>query len=260
MKASAKRLGKPERHRRIVAELGANSGMRISELASELRVSKETIRRDLDDLTAKGLLNRTYGGAIVRSMGVEPSFEERKRELQASRDAIARTASTLVSSGEVVMLGPGATTFHFARRAAVEHQRLMVITPSVSAATVLANNPGIRVVLAPGDYDPGEARVWGPETIAFFEKFRGDTFIFSASGLSPEGAYEISSSLVWIERTILSRVRRRILLVDRSKFDRPTLELVCPLAMIDVIVTDAKPPAALLEAIKAANIKLHVAS
>jgi DeoR family transcriptional regulator, glycerol-3-phosphate regulon repressor len=248
-----------DRQKRIVAELGANASVRISDLAAEFNVSRETMRRDLDSLAARGLISRTYGGAVARMVGSEPSFEERKGEYQRQREAIARIAVTLLNPGEVVMLGPGTTTYQLARRLAVEGTKLMVITPSISAGTILASNPSNRVLLTPGDYDYGESRVCGPETVAFIEKFRADTLIFSATGIRPDGIYEIHSGLVWVERAMLNRVTRRVLLIDQSKFNKVTLEYVCPLSAIDVMVVDAKPTGELMEAIKDNNITLHVA-
>ena len=69
------RLTKDERHQKILAELSADSARRLTDLAQDLGVSRETIRRDLDELDSNGIISRTYGGAIVRPRGFESNLK-----------------------------------------------------------------------------------------------------------------------------------------------------------------------------------------
>ncbi len=71
------KLSKKDRQDRILAELRISTTIRISDLASELGVSYETIRRDLEEMGTNGLINRTYGGAVARPFGFEPAWNER---------------------------------------------------------------------------------------------------------------------------------------------------------------------------------------
>jgi len=68
---------KDARQRAILAELNANAAMRTSQLAEKLGVSAQTIRRDIEELTERGMINRTYGGATGRHVGLQPVFDER---------------------------------------------------------------------------------------------------------------------------------------------------------------------------------------
>lgn len=248
-----------ERQRRIVTELTANSSIRISELARQLNVSKQTIRRDLDELSTSGAINRTYGGATARPMGFEPPMDERGQMLRAEKNAVSERACGLFEDNEVIMMGTGVTMTHLARRLAGRPTRLQVFTNSVTVGKVLSGNPGIRVVLAPGDFDAAEGCVCGAETLEFLEKFRADTMVFSASGIYEGGACEVHSGIAWVERVMARCTRRRILLIDHSKFDQPQLELIVPFSQIDAIVVDRPPEGELLEAIRAANTELIIA-
>ena len=75
---STSRSNKSDRQARIVAELRATPSLRVNELAGLLNVSTETVRRDLADLDERGLINRTYGGAM-RPISFEPALAERER-------------------------------------------------------------------------------------------------------------------------------------------------------------------------------------
>ena len=252
------RLTKDERHQKILAELSADSARRLTDLAQDLGVSRETIRRDLDELGSNGIISRTYGGAIVRPRGFESNLEARDATFVDERKAIAKAASGLIKPSEVLMLSTGSTTLYLARQLASERRPLTVITNGLDAAIILAVNPNIRVIVAPGDYDCREARMWGAETTDFLRKFQSDTAVIGASGLFTGGACEADSPTAWVDRVMLERARRRIVLMIHTKFDQPKLELICPLETIDVLISDRAPEGELLEAIQSAGIELKV--
>ena len=191
------RLTKDERHQKILAELSADSARRLTDLAQDLGVSRETIRRDLDELGSNGIISRTYGGAIVRPRGFESNLEARDATFVDERKAIAKAASGLIKPSEVLMLSTGSTTLYLARQLASERRPLTVITNGLDAAIILAVNPNIRVIVAPGDYDCREARMWGAETTDFLRKFQSDTAVIGASGLFTGGACEADSPTAW---------------------------------------------------------------
>ena len=175
------------------------------------------------------------------------------------RERIARRAFQLLAPREVVMIDCGSTTWHFARRLAIEPLPLTVVTNSLGIATTLAANLVLRVVVCPGDYAAAEGGTFGPETLAFLRRFRADKAVIGAGGVTADGPTEVHSNAAWVKRVMLERARRRILLVDRSKLEQARYELVCPLANLDHLVTDAPPPAALAEAVRAAGVALHLA-
>src|SRR5215471_4876549 len=116
----APRLSKKNRQDRILAELRASTTIRISELAAELGVSSETIRRDLKEMGEGGLIDRTYGGAVARPFGFEPTWNERFGSMTDERQRIAALAVGFVQPRDVLMIDAGSTTVHFAQRLAAE--------------------------------------------------------------------------------------------------------------------------------------------
>ncbi|HIP80454.1 MAG TPA: DeoR/GlpR transcriptional regulator, partial [Kiloniellaceae bacterium] len=97
------RLDRDERHRRIIGELQSNPTVRISHLAEAFGVSTETVRRDIDSLSSRGLVERTYGGAAA-PMGREPSVRERNTAMVAERQRISAVAIQAIAPGDVVMI------------------------------------------------------------------------------------------------------------------------------------------------------------
>ncbi|MEL6196496.1 MAG: DeoR/GlpR family DNA-binding transcription regulator [Pseudomonadota bacterium] len=231
---------KDTRQQKILRELELRPSLRVSELAERLLVSAETIRRDLDDLTGEGLIDRTYGGA-VRRLAAEPAVGERHGLLVPEREAIARTACRQLKGARYLMLGSGATTVHVARRIAIELRELTVITHSFGVATVLSLNPTIEVIMTPGRYHAGEGALHGAETLHFLNGLRVDWAILGASGLSEQGPSDALLDAGAVYAAMLRRSTRTMIVADASKFD-----LVFPSAWagwdaVDVMVTDKAP-------------------
>jgi DeoR/GlpR family transcriptional regulator of sugar metabolism len=251
---------KPDvRRERILEAISANDSVRIPDLAREFGVSTETIRRDLDLLHSKRLVRRHFGGAIINPVGIEPTWSERLATLPQRKLGIARTAAELISDGEVLMLGAGSTTYTFAKRLALTNRRCLVFTNSISAGTCFPVGSRARVMLAPGEFDKAEGCTLGSETTLFLEKFWVDTAVLSVSGLSVDGGTEVIFGLSRVERTMIARSNRVILMVDHTKFGKRSVEWVCALNEIDTLVTDAQPPEELAEALRLAEVEVVVA-
>lgn len=252
------RLSKRDRQQRILAELRVSATLRISELANELGVSYETIRRDLEEMGQSGLINRTYGGAVARPFGFEPAWSERANAMTAEREQIASLAIRFVHPGEVLMVDAGSTTLHFARRLAAELKDLTVITNSFAVAQAVATNPSMTVIACPGRYEVHEGGVFGPDCIAFLSRYNANRAVIGASGLTIEGPNEANSNAAAVKRAMLARAQERTLLIDHLKFGQPNLEVICPLDGLNRIVTDKAPSRELALALRKAEVELNL--
>ncbi|MCX8998107.1 DeoR/GlpR family DNA-binding transcription regulator [Rhizobiaceae bacterium BDR2-2] len=237
---------KPLRQEQILGELNQAPSLRVAELARRLAVSTETIRRDLDELTEQGLLNRTYGGA-VRSLGTEPSVTERHTLFVSERERIARAAVPLVKDGRVLMIGSGSTTVHVARRIAVEMKNVTVLTHAFGVATVLAINPTIKVIMLPGDYHASEGATVGAHTVSFLQNFHADYAVLGASGLGQDGPADALIECAAVYQAMVSQAARTVVVADRSKHDRLFPARYAHWRDIDRVVTDAAVGSALAE-------------
>lgn len=252
------RLSKRDRQQRILAELRVSATLRISELASELGVSYETVRRDLEEMGESGLINRTYGGAVARPFGFEPAWNERANAMTAEREHIAALAIRFVQPGEVLMIDAGSTTLHFARRLAAELKNLTVITNSFAVAQAVATNPTMTVIACPGRYDVQEGGVVGPDCIAFLARYNANCAVIGASGLTTEGPNEANSNAAAVKRAMLARSQESMLLVDHAKFGQPNLEVVCSLGELDRVITDKAPAREFAQTLRQAEVELSL--
>lgn len=249
---------KAARQRLIVAELGLSPAVRTSDLARRLGVSAETVRRDIEELTQRGLVSRTYGGAAGRQLGLQPVFQDRDTLAVEEREAIARAAVRLVRPGDVLMIDSGSTTARFAHVLAEAAERVTVITNCFAVANALVGQSRVRVLFCPGDFLAHERGVYGSETCAFLQRFNADIAFIGASGLTLEGPNDVETQACWVKRTMMERAERKVLLLDGAKFNRRHLELVCPMGELSDIVTDRAPDPALIDRIEASNVSLHL--
>lgn len=250
---------KAERHRAILAALATDPTVRISALAAGFGVSAETVRRDIEELSARGAVRRTYGGASVLQAGQQPDLAAREAMAVAERRRIGRAAAAFVAPGDVVMLDAGSTTTQFARALAARGIAATVLTNSLDAVAALAAQPALRVLLCPGEVSAAERGVYGSETEAFLGRFHADLAVIGASGLTEEGPCEAISRAAWVKRAMLARAPRRVLLADSGKFGRGLLERVCPPGQLTDLVTEAPPPAALAAALAGAGVRVTLA-
>ena len=252
------RLGKVERHRRIIAELRANPTVRISTLASAFGVSTETVRRDIDALSGEGLVSRTYGGAATTSLSREPAVDVRGDTMVAERQAVVRRAVALLQPGCVLMIDAGSTTTRFAQQLAIEGLQATVITNSLGVASALGFAETVRVVLCPGQYVGRENGVYGPEAADFLGQYHADIAVISGTGLTAEGLTDADPEASWIKRAMIARAERTLVLLDHGKYGVRSLSVVCPLEDIGEIVCDRPPEGEIAQALARGKVKTLV--
>lgn len=247
------RSRKEMRHTRILAALEANPTLRVNQLADQLEVSTETIRRDLAELDQIGRLSRTYGGAVSTGGRFEPALTERLALHVTERQAIARTAIERFGDAETMLLGGGATMLTFARALRETHQRRTVITPAYPIAVELSANPMIEIMLLPGIFEPQERMVYGPETIRALERYRAEVVVIGASGLAASGVSEAMLQIGEIYSAMLRMADRTVVLADHSKFDKRALMLLAGWSNRMSLITDRMPQKELNQSLREAG-------
>src|SRR5687767_3204041 len=98
------RLRKRDRQQKILDEFRISPSVRLRDLADQYDVTKETIRRDIDELSARGMLARTYGGAVASFMNYEPGLRERTRVNPEGRRRMAQKVVELIADCGIVMV------------------------------------------------------------------------------------------------------------------------------------------------------------
>jgi DeoR/GlpR family transcriptional regulator of sugar metabolism len=253
------------RHTRIVAAFEKQGFVSIAEMAKELSVSTMTVRRDLDLLGKRGLLERTHGGAapISQPAGLafdmdEPAFERRMRINPGQKSAIARAAAGLVGQGESVGLDVGTSVLLLAQLLA-RRRDLRVFTNSLRVGMHMAEGSNTVYVLG-GQVRVPEYSMIGAQAIEALKSHFLDKVFIGVSGIDADGLYDYSPEDSEVKRAFIECAGQSIMLCDSSKFSRRALSRIAPLSKIGVLVTESPPPDELAQALREAGTQVVIAA
>ncbi len=249
-----------ERRATIMQVITDQGAVTVADLCERFQVSDMTIRRDLSALEKAGLIRRIHGGAVSsRGRSYEPPFLTRAQESRAAKQAIAALAAELVNDGDSIALDVGSTTLEMARHLTGKHD-ITVLTASLPVANVLADHPGIRVILTGGILRHGEQSMIGAIAEEAFARFHVDKAFIGIGGVDLEnGLTEYNVEDAQVKQAMIRSSQYRILLADSTKFGRTTFASVAPLTEIDRIITDDELDMSYRTALEELGIRVHVA-
>jgi DeoR/GlpR family transcriptional regulator of sugar metabolism len=252
-----------ERHKRILAALGeaASGRVNVNELAEQLGVSRETIRRDLTRLANEGLLRKVHGGAARFQTAQESAFEQRLLLHRAEKIAIGAEAARLLQPGDSLFVDAGSTTILFAQQLAAV-TGLTVITNCVSVAEELANGSGAnRVLLLGGAFDGEVRETTGPMVIQQIQRFHADHAFICIGAISADGVLsDFSLEEAHVAAAMVERAGSTTVLADSSKLGKLSLVEVCRAEDIDRLITDRALPPDMARRFERAGVEVRVAS
>ncbi|MFC5822501.1 DeoR/GlpR family DNA-binding transcription regulator [Nonomuraea insulae] len=249
-----------ERVRAIMNTLRTHDSVSVAELATEHGVSEMTIRRDLDELAQQGVVRRVRGGALSLLLrGEEPPFGVREREAVETKRLIGQQVAALIADGEAVVLDGGTTALEVAR--ALVDRRVTVLPLALQPVMLLAAAPRVRLVLPGGEVRKGELNVMGPLAQSSIGALRFDTAVVGCCGLSAEhGLTAHDLPEVAVKQAAMASAQRVIVACDSGKFTRTAFGAVCPIDLLDVVVTDPGIPPEERDALVAAGVMVKEAA
>ncbi|HEX7556813.1 MAG TPA: DeoR/GlpR family DNA-binding transcription regulator [Leptolinea sp.] len=246
-----------ERRKHILELVEKRSSISVAEMCELLDVSEMTIRRDLSVLSNQGLLQRVHGGAVSRrGRSYEPPYMMRSSINVSDKQAIGEIASSLVMDGDSLVLDNGSTVLELAKQL-VGKRNLTVLTASLAVANVLADAPGIRLILSGGILRPEEGSLIGHIAERTFQEFRIDKAFIGIGGISIENGlteYNLEDTLV--KRNLINNAEQIIVLTDSSKIGKTRFSFVAPLSVVDVLITDGRVSEEILQAYKNQGIEV----
>ena len=137
------------RQQEILEELERAGSVSVAALSRSLGVSDMTVRRDLEELSARNLLRKVHGGAVpVPKAAAEPHFAQKQRLNRAGKRAIARAALGFVNDGDTVAFSVGTTTWQIAETLERGQWSLTFVTNSTHTAPALQENGWGQIVLS----------------------------------------------------------------------------------------------------------------
>lgn len=237
----------------------AEKSVRVENLATRLNVSENTIRRDLNMLAHKGMLERTTGGAVSTTDELtEKSFNDRSRRNRDCKELIADKAASYIKKGDTLILDGGTTALRLAEKI-WEMNHITVLTNSLDVAYILADAKGVTLVLSGGILNRDSRTLTGMPAEKFFSDINADklflavTALSAEQGLSDQNMYETPVKMKMIERA-----KEIIVLADNSKFNKTAFSPIGELSIADRIITDKEPDPQCRKSIETMGVELIV--
>ncbi|MGX5682836.1 DeoR/GlpR family DNA-binding transcription regulator [Schumannella luteola] len=226
------------RRSRLLEILERDGAIRLEPAAAELDVSVMTVRRDIQDMDAEGLLRRVRGGAIAAVL--PRAFGERAATRSAAKAAIARKAAALLPVEGAAAFD--ASTTSGALISLLTAQHLVVATNSIDNAAVARRRPGVRSIVVGGEFEERTGSLVGPTAELVAGSMSYSRFFTSASAVHPEfGMSEVTLDEASVKATFASRADETVLLADASKLGQQVLARALDWSAIDVLVTELDP-------------------
>ena len=231
-----------ERHHKIISLLKSEGSVRVTELSGMLEVSVLTVRRDLDLLEKKGILERSHGGAILRqTMRTEPLYIQKEKENIREKQALAAEAVKLVEDGDTVFVNSGSTNQQVLLSLA--GKKVRIVTSNAFGMEIAdGDNPDLEVILCGGTFRPQSRSMVGSFAVDTVRRVFADKAIIGVDGVSMARGI---TTPVQQEADVAARMIEQtsglvIVVADHSKIGVVSNFSTASMSMIDYLITDSR--------------------
>lgn len=231
-----------ERQRKIMDIINSTGSVRVVDLVKEFNTSDDTIRRDLKLLEEQGLLERTYGGAILpQQMGICPTFSERAKIKKENKNTIASHAVEFIKDNDTLFL-TGSTTVAKIIPELTKYNGITVVTNSIAIASEIINTRlNVKLVMIGGVVEKSNGNAVSVDALLAIKQLKVDKVFISACSISETNGLSMTSiEEAQITKVILEAGRQVILLADSSKFGHRSFAYVGELESDYILITDSE--------------------
>ena len=234
-----------ERQQRILEYIREKPLVSVAELSVVFQVSAVTIRKDLNELSEEGKIERTHGGAVcVEEKNAELPQDPALRQALEKKKSIARKALKLISEGDTILLDAGSTTLELAKMLEEKHMKgVTVITHALQIANVFNASREYTLIIVGGQYRYRSTTNVGPYAVQMLKNLHADKCFLgingytAGAGLTTQSPYEAE-----MKRMILSRSRECYLLTDSGKYGTVCMSVVGQVSDLAGVITDDELP------------------
>jgi DeoR/GlpR family transcriptional regulator of sugar metabolism len=227
-----------ERRDLLLARLARDGKVVAKDVAAELGLSEDSVRRDLRDLAAAGLCQRVYGGALPVSPAVA-DYATRTTVRPAGKAAVAAKAASLIRPRSTVILDGGTTALALAKALPADLDAT-IVTHSPTVAAALVGHATVDVFLIGGRLFKHSAVTSGAAAAEAAERVSAEQFFLGVTGVHPEaGLTTGDADEAAMKRLLARRAADTYVLASAEKIGAASAFEVLPLADAAGIITDA---------------------
>ncbi|AIF52719.1 DeoR/GlpR family DNA-binding transcription regulator [Pelosinus sp. UFO1] len=228
----------------------------IEELCSVFNVSKNTMRRDINQLELKGKIKKVYGGIILTDKKTTEPFESREVKNKSAKLIIADLASTLIEDGDIVYIDSGTTTMHMIPYLS-ERKNVTIITNNLHVILNSLPYQNLNIISTGGTLFRRTNSFVDAEAVNSLKKYNISKAFLATTGVSIAKGITNSSSLEYdIKRYIVEHCDKKILLADNTKLEKVSLITYYDLKDIQVFISEQRPEQEYVDFFASNNISL----
>jgi len=235
-----KKMIAAERQNLILERLRVDKVVSVHELASQFDTTDMTIRRDLAALGHKGLITRSYGGAVFNEkVGFESEFITRQVEGSEIKTLIGKKAASLVTPGDIVGIDIGTTAFEVAKHVR-DVMDLTVITASVPVVNELSSAKNIKLICTGGELSVKDMSLNGHTAVNMLQDYILDKVFIGVAGISFDHGYTIFNMQdALVKRVLIERALEVIVVAHSDKIGLARYAFVSNIETANKIITDS---------------------
>jgi DeoR/GlpR family transcriptional regulator of sugar metabolism len=247
-----------ERRQKISEIILEKKSVKVPELSQLFDVTEETIRRDLEKLEKKGILMRTYGGAILCDSTTEdPPFTVRVTKNKLGKQKIAKKVAEWIQDGETIMLDSSSTALEVAKNIK-DKRNLTVITNSIHVIMEFSQIEHCNVISTGGLLKPASMSFVGSVAENTISNYYVNKAILSCKGIDKSiGIMESNEMEKEIKKIMAKSAQNVYLVVDHTKFDKVAFVKMFEIDEIDILFTEDKLSEDWEEILRNKNIHLE---
>ena len=245
---------KKERQAYILQQINIHNKVLSSDLSSQLNVSEDTIRRDLQELDEEGRLTKVHGGALSKSF----HFTIQNNDIYSlpEKKIIARKAVQLIKDGMFIVLS-GGTTIRELVKALPEELNATFITPSIPTALELLNHPNIEVIFIGNKLLKSAQMSVGAEAVMRLADIKADYCFLGTNSIdAAEGITDLEWEVIEIKKAMINCANKTVSLAISEKLNSVQRLKVCAINRVDTLITELLPNNDLLIPYKQVNIAI----
>ena len=228
-----------ERHNFILQEINSHNKVVVSELCQHLKVSLDTIRRDIKELEKKGKVIKVHGGAV--SPNFHQPFQQPEVYAKHEKKEIAKKAVTIIKDGMTLLTGGGTVKLELAR-ILPENLTGTLFTVSPLVALEAAQRSSVEVVLIGGSLARNSYICTGASVASAIADINVDLCLLGTNGLSlDQGITDYDWEVAQVKKALIKVSRRSALLSISDKLGIVQKVKVCKLESVDYLITELNP-------------------
>ncbi len=231
---------KEERQNYILDKIRELNKVKSNELAVELNVSEDTIRRDLNQLSHEGLILKVHGGALSTHQKLY-HYNESSVFNRENKTKVAEKAISLLKDGQTIIISGGTTNLEFSRLIPKD-LKLTIYTYSLTIAMQLTEHPKVDIIIVGGKLNKKALVTVGVNVIKVLSKIKADICFLGISGIEiDEGITEVGYEVSFVKRVMIASSNTIIALGTFDKLNTTQRYPVCDLNEIHKMITDLDP-------------------